>query len=181
MRKNILIGITAGISIYKICELIRQLRKKNYSVKCIMTRNATELISPLLFQELTEEKVYIDMFSNQEFSPTHVALSDWADLIVVAPCSCNTISKLACGKTEDLLTCTIYAADLKKTKVLLCPSMNTNMWLHPITQKNIKTLKDIGYHVLEPEKGELLCNKEGVGRLPEIEKIVRFIEKLLTQ
>lgn len=179
MKKNVLVGITAGIAIYKVCELIRKLKKKGYNVKCIMTEDATKLISPILFQELSEDKVYIDMFSLQEFSPTHVALSDWSDIIVVVPCSCNTIAKLACGKTEDLLSCTIYAADMKKTKILLCPSMNTNMWLHPVTQQNIKTLKKIGYYILQPQKGELLCKKEGVGRLPEIDTILSYIEKII--
>ncbi len=180
MKKNIVVGITAGIAIYKVCSLIRQLKKNGYNIKCIMTENATKLISPLLLQELSEEKVYTQMFSEYEYTPTHISLSDWADLIVVVPCSCNTISKLATGKTEDLLTCTIFAADFKKTKVLLCPSMNSNMWQHPITQQNVKLLKKIGYYILEPEKGELLCKKVGVGRLPSIEKIVKYIKKILS-
>ncbi len=180
MKKNIVVGITAGIAIYKVCSLIRQLKKNGYNIKCIMTENATKLISPLLLQELSEEKVYTQMFSEYEYTPTHISLSDWADLIIVVPCSCNTISKLATGKTEDLLTCTIFAADFKKTKVLLCPSMNSNMWQHPITQQNVKLLKKIGYYILEPEKGELLCKKVGVGRLPSIEKIVKYIKKILS-
>jgi phosphopantothenoylcysteine synthetase/decarboxylase len=179
MKKNIIIGVTAGISIYKVCSLIRQLKKEGCNIKCIMTENATKLLSPLLLQELSENKVFTQMFSEYEYSPTHVSLADWADLIVVVPCTCNTISKLATGKTDDLLTCTIYAADLKKTKILLCPSMNSNMWLHPITQENVKLLKKIGYYLLEPEKGELLCKKEGVGRLPSVDKIVKYIKKIL--
>jgi phosphopantothenoylcysteine synthetase/decarboxylase len=180
MKKNIVIGITAGIAIYKVCSLIRELKKVGFNIKCIMTENATKLVSPLLFQELSENKVYTQMFSEYEYTPTHVSLSDWADLIVVVPCSCNTISKLATGKTEDLLTCTIYATDLKKTKVLLCPSMNSNMWEHPVTQQNVDLLKKIGYYLLEPEEGELLCKKKGVGKLPPVEKIVKYIKKLLS-
>jgi len=179
MKKNIIIGVTAGIAIYKVCPLIRQLKKEECDIKCIMTENATKLLSPLLLQELSENKVYTQMFSEYEYSPTHVSLADWADLIVVVPCTCNTISKLANGKTDDLLTCTIYAADLKKTKILLCPSMNSNMWLHPITQENVKLLKKIGYYFLEPEKGELLCKKEGVGRLSSVDRIVKYIKKIL--
>ncbi len=181
MAKNIIVGITAGIAIYKTCELVRMLKKENFEVKCIMTKDATKFITPLLFEELSENKVYVDMFSEYEYSPTHISLSSWADLIVVSPCSCNTISKLAYGKTEDLLSCTIYAVDLKKTKVLLCPSMNTNMWLHPVTQKNIELLKQVGYQVLEPEEGELLCKKVGVGRLPSVEKIFIKIKELLSK
>jgi phosphopantothenoylcysteine synthetase/decarboxylase len=179
MKKNIIIGVTAGIAIYKVCSLIRQLKKEGCDIKCIMTENATKLLSPLLLQELSENKVFTQMFSEYEYSPTHVSLADWADLIVVVPCTCNSISKLATGKTDDLLTCTIYAADLNKTKILLCPSMNSNMWLHPITQENVKLLKKIGYYFLEPEKGELLCKKEGVGRLPSVDKIVKYIIKIL--
>ncbi len=178
-KKNILVCITAGIAIYKVCELIRKLKKEGYNVKCVMTSNATKLISPMLFQELAEDKVYVDMFDEYEFTPTHVSISEWADLIIVIPCSCNTIAKLATGKTEDLVSCSIYAADLSKTKVLLCPSMNTNMWKHPVTQNNLQVLKKVGYHVLEPEHGELLCKKVGVGRLPDVEKVVKYIKSLL--
>lgn len=179
MKKNILVGITAGVAIYKVCELIRKLKKEQYNVKCIMTQNATKLISSLLFQELSNDKVYIDMFSEYEYSPLHISLSKWADLVVVVPCSCNTISKLAYGKTEDLLTSTIYALDLKKTKVLICPSMNTNMWEHPVTQNNVRLLKNIGYEVLQPKEGELLCDIKGKGRLPEVDEILKYIKKLL--
>ncbi|MEN3013731.1 MAG: flavoprotein [Endomicrobiia bacterium] len=179
MSKNILIGITAGIALYKVCDLIRKLKNENYTVKCIMTENATKLISPMLLQELAQDKVYIDMFSQTEYLPTHISLSQWADLVVVVPCSCNTISKLAIAKTEDLLTATIYAIDREKTKVLLCPSMNVNMWKHPVTQKNISILKKIGYNILEPQKGKLLCGKEGEGRLPEVEEIFDYIKKML--
>lgn len=181
MKKNILIGLTGGVAIYKVCDLIRILKKKGYNVKCIMTENATKLISPLLIEQLSENKVYIDMFEEYEYSPTHISLSQWAELIVVVPCSCNTIAKLVCGKTEDLLSCTIYACDLKKTKILLCPSMNTNMWQHPITRKNVKMLKEIGYEIIQPESGELLCGKTGIGRLPDVKKIVEYIEKNLNK
>lgn len=179
MKKNILIGITAGIAIYKTCELVRLLKKESCEVKCIMTKDATKFISPILFQELSENQVYTDLFSEYEYSPTHISLSDWADLIVVIPCSCNTIAKLACGKTEDLLSCTIYATDLQKTKVLLCPSMNANMWMHPVTQKNVQILKQIGYYIVEPEEGQLLCGKQGIGKLPSVEKILQNIKELL--
>ncbi|MCX7956681.1 MAG: hypothetical protein N2643_02145 [Endomicrobia bacterium] len=179
MKKNVIVGITAGVALYKVCDLIRKLKRENYNIKCIMTQNATKLISPLLFQELSGDKVYVDMFCEYEFSPLHISLSQWADLIVVVPCSCNTISKLACGKTEDLLVSTIYAADIKKTKVLLCPSMNVNMWTHPITQKNVSILKEIGYEILEPKEGKLLCGVEGKGKLPKVDEIFEFIKKML--
>lgn len=181
-RKKIILGITGGIAIYKVCDLVRKLTKLSAEVKCIMTVSATKLISPLLFEQLSGNKVYTEMFESpklEDYSPTHISLSDWADLIIVIPCSCNTISKLATGKTEDLLSCTIYACDLKKTKIMLCPSMNTNMWEHPITQKNVALLKDVGYQIIMPEEGELLCKKTGIGRLPEINKIVEYIEKNL--
>ncbi len=179
-KSNIVLGITAGIAIYKVCELVRELKDRSFNIKCIMTENAIKLISPKLFEYLSENKVYVDMFKPYEdYSPEHISLSEWADMILVAPCSCNTLSKLACGKTDDLLTCTIYACDLKKTKIVLCPSMNTNMWVHPVTQHNVKILKDIGYIIIPPEKGKLLCKKVGEGRFPEINKIVQYVLEIL--
>ncbi len=180
-NRNVLIGITAGVAIYKVCELVRKLISLGAKVKCIMTSAATKLISPVLFEHLCKNKVYTEMFvshSAEEYDPLHISLSSWADIIIVAPCSCNTLSKLSHGKTEDLLTSTIYACDLKKTKVIICPSMNSNMWEHPITQQNIKILKEIGYKIIPPEKGELLCEKSGVGRLPSIEKILNYIKSI---
>lgn len=171
-KKNILIGITGGIAIYKTCEVVRKLKHYGANVRCVMTPAATKFISPMLFEQLSENKVFYEMFADYEFSPTHISLSDWADIIVVVPCSCNTISKLATGKTEDLLSATIYAFN---KKVLLFPSMNTNMWENKITQKNIKILKSIGYKIIPPAKGELLCGKEGAGKLPDIETIIKSI------
>lgn len=181
-NKNILIGITGGIAIYKVCDLVRKLVNFSSNVKCIMTESATKLISPKLFEQLSENKVYTDMFSpvsTGEYSPVHISLSDWADVIIVVPCSCNTLSRLATGKTEDLLSCTIYAFDYKNKPVILCPSMNSNMWEHPVTQQNVSILKKIGYKILPPESGKLLCKKTGAGRLPDIDKILEFVQKFL--
>jgi phosphopantothenoylcysteine synthetase/decarboxylase len=173
-NKNFLVGITGGVAIYKTCDLVRKIKFLNGNVICVMTDAATKFISPMLFEQLSQNKVYFKMFDEYEYSPTHISLSDWADVVVVAPCSCNTISKLATGKTEDLLTSTIYALD-KNKKVILCPSMNTNMWQHPITQKNLKILKSLGYKIMLPQKGTLLCGKEGVGKLPDVDDILKFI------
>jgi len=174
-NKNFLIGITGGVAIYKTCDLVRKIKSLEGNVICIMTDSATKFISPMLFEQLSQNKVFYDMFQNYEYSPSHISLSDWADIVVVAPCSCNTLAKLATGKTEDLLTSTIYALD-KNKKVLLCPSMNTNMWNNVITQKNLKILKEeLGYKIVPPEKGSLLCSKKGVGRLPDVNTILKFI------
>jgi phosphopantothenoylcysteine decarboxylase/phosphopantothenate--cysteine ligase len=173
-NKNFLVGITGGVAIYKTCDLVRKIKHLNGNVVCVMTEAATKFISPMLFEQLSQNKVYYDMFDQYEYSPTHISLSDWADFVIVVPCSCNTLSKLATGKTEDLLTSTIYALD-KNKKVFLCPSMNTNMWTHTITQKNLEILKKIGYKIIPPEKGSLLCNKNGIGKLPDVDNILKFI------
>ncbi|MFQ3675419.1 MAG: flavoprotein [Endomicrobiia bacterium] len=177
-NKNFLIGITGGIAIYKTCDLVRKIKNLNGNVICIMTESATKFISPMLFEQLSQNKVFCNMFDEREYSPSHISLSDWADVVIVVPCSCNTLSKLATGKTEDLLTSTIYAMN-KNKKVILCPSMNTNMWNHSITQKNLKVLKEIGYKIMLPEKGTLLCGKEGVGKLPDVDNILKFISSLI--
>ncbi len=173
-NKNILIGVTGGIAIYKTCDLVRKLIAFSSQIKCIMTESATKFMSPMLFEQLSKNKVYVDMFDEHEYVPTHISLSDWADIVIVVPCSCNTLSKLATAKTEDLLTSTIYACDRNK-KILLCPSMNTNMWKHKITQQNVATLKKIGYKILYPEEGTLLCDKKGQGKLPSVQNILDFI------
>lgn len=174
-NKNFLIGITGGVAIYKTCDLVRKIRSLNGNVVCLMTDAATKFISPMLFEQLSQNKVFYNMFEDYEHSTSHISLSNWADIVVVVPCSCNTLSKLATGKTEDLLTATIYALD-KNKKVILCPSMNVNMWNNIITQKNLKILKDVlGYKIILPEKGALLCGQKGVGRLPSIDNILKFI------
>jgi len=169
---NILIGITGGIASYKSCGLIRLFIKAKYSVKVMMTEAATKFVSPLVFQELSQNRVYLDMFSLiKEENIQHISLSQWADFCLIAPTSANTLSKIAYGICDNLLTTVVSALD-KDTKVLLVPAMNENMWKNPIIAENAKKLKGIKkYFIMPPEKGELACGVYGEGRMPEIEDI----------
>ena len=176
-NKNILLGVCSSIAIYKSCELIRLLTKDGFSVKVVMTEKATKLISPILFKELSKNPVYIDMFDLKEENTKHISLSIWTDICVIAPISANTISKIANGICDNLLTTTVCA--LKDKKIILAPAMNESMWKSPIIQENINKLKRFkNYIILGPEKGRLLCGI-GEGRMVGIEEIYKCIKKYL--
>lgn len=180
--KHIIIGITGGIAAYKICDLIRLLKKDGFNVEAIMTKNATEFITPLTIQTLTGNPVHTELFNLINQSEIgHISLADRADLIVIAPATANIIGKLANGIADDLLTTTVLAS---KSEVLLVPSMNVNMWEHPVVRENIKKLQKY-YRVMEPAEGMLACGVYGSGRLPDVEDIFFeiksiFIPKILS-
>jgi len=169
--KNIILGVTASIAIYKSCDLVRRLQEEGCSVTVVMTKEAEELIKPVVFQSLSGNKVYTGMFSDtEEWEIGHVSLADRADLVLVAPATANIIAKVAGGICDDLLTCIISAT---QASVLLAPAMNTNMYKNKITQRNIVQLKSLGYKFVGPREGKLACGKTGVGCLAEVEVIVR--------
>ncbi|MBU0731042.1 MAG: bifunctional phosphopantothenoylcysteine decarboxylase/phosphopantothenate--cysteine ligase CoaBC [Proteobacteria bacterium] len=163
--KKILLGITGSIAAYKACDLLRNLRREGAIVTVVMTDSATKFVSPLTFAALSGNAVHTRMFdeSSPEKIP-HINLARNNDLILVAPATAQTIARLANGMADDLLSTVILAAD---SKVLVCPAMNTKMYMHPATRKNIKRLKKFGYHVLEPDSGSMACGEEGPGRMPE--------------
>ncbi|MEE8135575.1 MAG: bifunctional phosphopantothenoylcysteine decarboxylase/phosphopantothenate--cysteine ligase CoaBC [Thermodesulfobacteriota bacterium] len=176
--KNIIVGVTGGIAAYKSCELVRGLVKKEASVQVVMTKNATEFITPLTLQTLSGRKVAINTFDLQwESEIGHISLADNADLIVVAPATASFIGKVASGIADSLLTTVILAT---KAPIILCPAMNVNMYENPAVKDNIEKLKERGFVIMEPGEGELACGWEGKGRLPEIEDILGEIEKTLT-
>ncbi|MCX5709347.1 MAG: hypothetical protein NT088_01255 [Candidatus Omnitrophica bacterium] len=175
--KNIILGVTASIAIYKACDLVRRLRDAGYSVTVVMTSEAEELIKPIVFQSLSGNKVYTGMFSDpEEWEIEHISLADKADLVLVAPATANIIAKVAAGICDDLLTCVISAT---KAPVLIAPAMNTNMYKNKITQNNIKALKSLGYKFVEPREGKLACGKSGIGCLAEVETIVKAAKSSL--
>jgi phosphopantothenoylcysteine decarboxylase/phosphopantothenate--cysteine ligase len=175
--KNIILGVTASIAIYKACDLVRRLRDAGYSVTVVMTKEAEELVKPIVFQSLSGNKVYTGMFSEpQEWEIEHVSLADKGDLVLVAPATANIIGKICAGICDDLLTCIISAT---KAPVVMAPAMNTNMYKNRITQRNIKELKSLGYKFVEPKKGKLACGKAGVGCLAEVDEIVKTAQKIL--
>jgi len=179
MKKNILIGVCAGISSYKTCELIRLLIKDGFSVKVIMTESATKFVTPLVFQTLSANMVYLDMFAPAKEGIKHIELTEWADICVVAPLTANTLSKIANGLCDNLLTTVICALPAAK-KIILAPAMNTNMWKNPIIQENVDKLKKLKRYIfLNPGRGPLACGDYGEGRMPEPDEIYSKIKASL--
>lgn len=175
--KNIILGVTASIAIYKACEILRKLRAEGFSVTVVMTKEAEELIKPALFQGLSGNKVYRGLFSEpQSWEIEHVSLAQNADLVLVAPATANIIGKISSGICDDLLTCIICAT---KAAVLISPAMNENMYQNKIVQENIKKLKSLGYKFVEPIKGRLACGKIGMGCLAEVETIIKEVRQTL--
>lgn len=176
-NKNIVLGVTASIAIYKACELLRRLKEENFSVSVVMTEEAQELIKPVVFQALSGDKVYRGLFDEPDtWEIEHISLAEKAGLVLIAPATANIIAKISAGICDDLLTCLVSAT---KAKVLICPAMNENMYLNKITQENIKKLKGLGYKFVEPKRGRLACGKVGIGCLAEVETIVKEAKKNL--
>jgi len=175
--KNIILGITASIAIYKACGLIRRLREYGWAVHVVMTKEAQELIRPIVFQSLSANRVYSGKVFDEpgDWEIEHVALATKADLILIAPATANIIAKLAAGICDDLLTCTVCAS---KAKVLIAPAMNENMYTHKITQSNIIKLKSYGYKFILPHKGLLACGAVGEGCLAETDQILKEVKKI---
>lgn len=164
--KRVLLGVTAGISVYKALDLVRQLRKEGAEVRVIMTKNATHIISPLAFRELSGNPVSVDMWAEvPHWNVEHIALANWADVFLIAPATANCIGKIANGIADDMLTTTVMATIVP---VVIVPAMNTNMYENLIVQENLKRLQQNGYIVLEPDQGEMACGTCGKGRLPKI-------------
>lgn len=179
MKKNIIIGVCAGIASYKTCELVRLLVKDGFAVKVVMTESATKFVSPLVFQTLSNNCVYVDMFSLiKEENPQHIDIAQWANLCVIAPCTANTLSKIASGICDNLLT-TVVCALPEKTKVLLAPAMNECMWKNPLIEKNVEVLESLKkYIIMPPAKGELACGTYGQGRMPDVTDIYKRIKEI---
>lgn len=175
--KKVALGISSSISIYKACDIVRGFRKRGFQVQVIMTKNATNFISPLLFSSLSGQKTIVDPFKEEtDERIEHVALAKEVSLFLVAPATANIIGKMAAGIADDFLT-TFYLA--VKCPVLLAPAMNEAMYFHPRTQKNIEMLKEMGVDFVIPEKGSLACGDKGWGRLPSPEKIIETSLHLL--
>jgi phosphopantothenoylcysteine decarboxylase/phosphopantothenate--cysteine ligase len=176
--KEIVIGVTGGIAIFKAPELLRQLVKLGAKVQVVMTRNAQEFVTPLTFQVLSGNPVITQLFRLlSESKIGHVALADRADMIVIAPATANILGKIANGIGDDMLSTLVMAA---RSPVLLAPAMNYRMWANSAVQRNVKLLKQDGYHLIEPGFGGLACGEEGKGRMAEVEEILEEMEEVLT-
>ena len=168
--KCVLLGVTGGIAAYKMANVASALRKAGADVHVIMTENATEFITPLTFETLTNNRCVVDTFARDfKYEVTHVSLAKAADLILIAPATANIIAKLAHGIADDMLTTTVLAARCRK---LVAPAMNTAMLENPITQDNLQTLKKYGFRIIEPASGMLACKDIGAGKLPEPEVLL---------
>jgi phosphopantothenoylcysteine decarboxylase/phosphopantothenate--cysteine ligase len=173
----IVLGVTGGIACYKAVELVRVLVKTGFKVQVMMTRGAMEFVTPLTFQTLSGNPVATETFNlTQESEIGHIHLADNADVFVIAPATANVIGKIAAGIADDLLTTVLMAT---QAPVVVAPAMNIHMYEHPVLQENLRKLRRIGYHIMEPAEGYLACGYEGKGRLPDPEKIVEEIERLL--
>ena len=167
--KKILYIICGGISAYKSLETIRLFKKNGAQIKTILTSSAKEFITPLSVASLSQGKVYTDLFSvENETEMDHIALSRWADIILIAPATANTISKLAQGTTDDLASTVVLASN---KEIYLAPAMNVRMWEHQSTRQNLRKLKSFGYKVIGPEIGEMACGEYGKGKMSEPDKI----------
>ena len=175
--KKILFIICGGIAAYKILELIRLFRKNKASIRTILTRSAKKFVTPLSIASLSQGKVYEDLFNiENELEMDHIALSRWADVIIVAPATANTISKLASGNAEDLASTVILASN---KQVYLAPAMNVRMWEHQSTKDNLKTLKNYGYKVIGPITGDMACGEYGEGKMSEPIEIFNEIQNFV--
>ena len=177
--KTVVIGVSGGIAVYKTLDVVSRLRKLGVNVNVIMTKSATEFVTPLSFQSLSQNYVVCDMFEDPKtWDVEHISLAKRADVFLIAPATANVIGKIANGIADDMLTTTVMAT---KAKVLIAPAMNTNMYENPILQRNINTLKELGYNFVDPESGRLACGDTGKGKLASPETIVDEVVKLLSK
>ena len=175
--KTVLLGVTGGIAAYKAAALASALVKQHAAVEVVMTKNATEFITPLTFEQLTGRRVMVDTFDrNFSHNVEHIALADRTDLVIIAPATANACAKLAHGLADDMLTTSVLACRCPK---LIAPAMNTNMFENPVTQDNLDILRKYGWDVIEPASGRLACGAVGKGKLPEPEELLQHILKYL--
>ena len=172
--RQLVVGLTGGVSCYKVPNLVRLLYKEGASVQVIMTKAATKFITPLTLESVSQRPVAIQMFPEDEYVATrHIDYSDWAELIIIAPATANFMGKIATGISDDLLTTVVTA---HRRPILIAPAMNPGMWENTVTQKNYNYLKELGHNFVDPVEGEMACDHEGVGRMAEPEEIFEAIK-----
>jgi len=171
--KKILLIICGGIAAYKSLEIIRLLKKNGSNVKTILTNNAKNFVTPLSVASLSQEKVYTELFNSEnESEMNHISLSRWADLILIAPATANTISKISFGLSDDLASTVVFASD---KKIFIAPAMNVRMWENQSNKENLKKLVDFGYEIIGPEAGDMACGEFGMGKMSEPATIINHI------
>lgn len=175
LDKHILLGVTGGIAAYKAATLASRLTQAGAQVDVVMTPSACEFIRPLTFAAVTRRKVHLTPWESER-KPEHIALAEGPDIAVIAPCTANTLAKLATGIADNLLTSVLLAT---QKPVLLAPAMNTGMWTAAPTQRNLSLVQQDGYHIIGPGTGHLACGDAGSGRMSEPEEIIAAIENIL--
>lgn len=175
-QRTVILGITGSIAAYKAADIASQLVKAGHTVHCVMTKDATHFITPLTLETISRQAVTLDLFAEREWCPTHVAVADAADLLVIAPATANIIAKLAAGIADDALTTTLLSL---QCPVILAPAMNHRMWANRVVQDNVARLRELGYRIVEPEEGWLACGEKGAGRLAEADAILAAAEAAL--
>lgn len=177
--KNVLLGVTGGIAVYKAADLVSRLVKEGTEVDVIMTESAQRFVTPLTFQTMAQSKVHTDLFGLLDYVDVeHISLAKKADIIIIAPATGNTIAKIANGIADNMLTTVVLAST---AKIIFAPAMNTNMFLNSITQENIKKLEALGHEFIPPGEGRLACGDTGPGKMAEPSDIVEFLRWSLTE
>ena len=175
--RHILLGVTGGIAAYKAADLASKLVQREANVRVVMTESATRFVTPLTFESLTHNAVYVEMFdADREFNPRHVALADWTDVAVIAPATANIIGKLAHGIADDLLSTLLLCVE---PPILLAPAMNTRMWANPVVRSNVERLKELGHRLVGPDEGYLACGWTGKGRMASTQDILDAVAACL--
>lgn len=177
---KVLLGVSGGVAAFKAVDLASKLAGQRARVKTVMTENACRLVGPKSFEAVTGSPVYTDLWgSSEDYTIGHVALAEWADIVVVAPATANIIGKIANGICDDLLSTVLCTCWAKPT--VLAPAMNSDMWANPAVRRNIEMVKKMGFGVVGPERGRLACGVEGVGRMSEPRDILEAIEKIASR
>ena len=178
-KKNIVIGVTGGIAVYKALDVISRLNKLNYNTFVIMTKNAQNFVCPLSFETLSKNPVVTDMFMNKKnWEVEHIALAKKADLFLIVPATANIIGKVVNGIADDMLSTTIMAT---KAPIVFAPAMNENMYQNIILQANIEKLKSYGYKFIDPAEGMLACGDIGIGKLAKVDTIVNYVKNIMSR
>jgi phosphopantothenoylcysteine synthetase/decarboxylase len=177
---NVLLGVSGGVSAYKAVDLASKLSGLGAKLKTVMTESACELVGPKSFEAVTSSAVFTSLWGiGEEYNISHINVTDWSDIVVVAPATANIIGKIANGICDDLLSTVLCACWGKRA--LLAPAMNSNMWDNPAVQRNVKTVKEMGFELIGPEEGRLACGAEGVGRMSEPQDILEAIMKIASE
>lgn len=175
---KILLGVTGSIAAYKAAELLRLFQKRGHEVRVVMTSSAAKFVSELTFRTLSKYPVYIEMFSEGAgWRPEHIALGEWPDVFLIAPCTANVIAKAAHGIADDLLSGTALSME---APAIIAPAMNDRMWRHPATQANVELLKERGVTFVDVDRGDLACGYQAEGRLADLEDIAAAVEQVVS-